>query len=308
MKPKKPSRDSLYQPDRARSQIRKAMGRTVDLLSQDIQFGCRLLEDAPSFVGDSNRYAARHLYRLLLGTLDSVDTLLLSGSGDEARVLLRRALELTAQLQYLAIRKENYLLGTAFMIEMGLEMAEAFGSDTEKMRSNWPVIFHQAERELQKTKSKSHRRIIRWYSIQNGPIGIRKLIQATKHSLLVDIWDDLSRSVHASVAMEAVERRVPELERKIAAGGPNPSLISPLRTSAQVHWGRLVTDADMLWLVSTLAIMFWEDQAIKPAFTFNRKTRLPLLQQLVKKGYEEVDLLCILERSGRPDEPPQSPS
>jgi hypothetical protein len=304
--PKRNSADSLYEPDRARTQIRRAMGPAVDLLNQEIRFGCRLLQDAPSFTADSNRYAARHLYRSLLGALDGVDTLLLSGSGDEARVLLRKAVELTAQLHYLAVRKDDFLLGTAFMIELFFEMSAAYGTKIE--RAEWPRIFHQAEREMQKVKAKAGKRTVRWYAIHGGPRGIRQLVQATQHGVLVEMWEDLSKSVHASITMEAVERRIPELERKLAAGGLDGLTLGPLRTSAQVQWKKILFDADILWVVGTMATLFWEDQLIESVFTFNRRTRLPRLKRITNEGLEEVDLLCILEREGRPLEPPHPSS
>lgn len=131
----------LYAPDVARKQIRKEMGRAVDLLAQEIQFGCRLLEQAPGFGGDSNRFAARHLYRILLGSLDGVENLLTSGSGDEARVLLRKALEITSQLCYIALRKRDYLLGTAFMLEMCDEVETDLGPFSPHVMQAAPSIF-----------------------------------------------------------------------------------------------------------------------------------------------------------------------
>jgi hypothetical protein len=136
--------ERLYDPELGRKQIRRAMGAVVDLLTDEIRFGCRLLEGAPPFMGDSNRFAARHLYRMLLGTIDGVDLLLTSGSGNEARVLLRKAVETTAQLIYLVLHKDDYLLGTAFMIEMFADVERGTLPSLTKPVRRWRSLVNVA--------------------------------------------------------------------------------------------------------------------------------------------------------------------
>lgn len=291
-------RESLYQPDRARKQMLKVLSSAATLLTQEIRFGCRLLEEAPDFAGDSNRYAARLLYRMLLGTLDGVEILLTSGSGDEARVLLRKAVEIVSQLQYLGLRQEDFLLGTAFMVEIAEEIAAQHRNKLEKLRAEWPRLFQQAEREMLRVKKQTHKRPVRWYSIRGGPVGIRQLVKATGHPLLLEAWEDLSRSVHGSNALESLERRIPELERRLRLGG---LMLSPLRTSAQVSGKHLMFRADMLWTLGTLAMLFWEEQAGERLFLFNRNTRLKLIRPLVQEGFEDVDLICELQRAVGPE-------
>jgi hypothetical protein len=294
MSKRPPFPEKLYVPERSRKQIRKAMGRAVDLLAQDVQFGCRLLEQAPGFSGDSNRFAARHLYRMLLGSLDGVDHLLTNGCGDEARVLLRKAVEITSQLHYVAIRQSDYMLGTAFMLEMFEEVETDFGPVDKSIMQEAPPIFAETRRVLEKAKKRGPRGRARWYSIQDGPRTIRGLVEKTGQPILVQMWDDLSRSVHGSRVMESVEQRKPHLMRALEAGG---LMFGPLRTSALSVWSEALPHADTLWVLGTLAMLIWEREAASQLFSFNRSTRIPRLAWFSRETAETVDLICILEKS-----------
>jgi hypothetical protein len=136
---------------------------------------------------------------------------------------------------------------------------------------------------------------VRWYSINDGPTGIRELVNATSQSLLVDIWTDLSRSVHGSRVMETVERRPAELMHALVSGG---FMLSPLRSSALTCWWQLLVHADLLWTLATLAVLMWEEQEMRRLFAFNQATRMPRLAAF-EVDLPEKDLICTLERTIR---------
>jgi hypothetical protein len=286
--------DTMYSPQKSRSQIRREMGAAVDLLAVDVRFGCRILEKLPSFAGDSNRFAIRHLYRMLLGTLDAVENLLTSGSGDEARVLLRKAVEIAAQMQYLALNKENALLGTAFMLEIFDEIVLEWGARTSKADVLAMPLFRQAARALEEARRKSRSRRVRWYSISNGPVRIRQLVNVTQNEVLLESWDDLSRSVHGSRVTETIEQRHAVLERGMAN---NSLMFAPLRTSAINTWPEILLRADLLWMLGTMAVLYWDEAFVPELLSFNRNTRMPRLKSFTTTDVEETDLLCTLERS-----------
>lgn len=73
-------------------------------------------------------------------------------------------------------------------------------------------------------------------------------------------------------------------------------MLGPLRSSAITVWSEALPHADVLWVMGTLAMLVWEEQAADPLFVFNRATRIPRLTWFSRESVESVDMICAFEK------------